>query len=151
MSTAVKTQGEVTAVKRGIQPQRQRGLSDQAIRNWFIWPTMILLIAMNVFPLVYSLYLSFTNYSAIKKSPPVWIAFDNFARVLNDEKMWFYFSTTGKYVLFTVTLQLLLGFMFALLTIRRMRSSKSPPAMVNEYAGRRFAQANAATSTSARA
>jgi multiple sugar transport system permease protein len=115
MSTAVKTQGEVTAVKRGAQPQRQRGLSDQAIRNWFIWPTMILLIAMNVFPLVYSLYLSFTNYSPNKKSPPVWIAFDNFARVLSDEKMWLYFSTTGKYVLFTVALQLLLGFAFALL------------------------------------
>ncbi|MCL4295009.1 MAG: sugar ABC transporter permease [Anaerolineae bacterium] len=115
MSTAVKTQGERSAVKRGTQPQRQRGLSDQAIRNWFIWPTMILLIAINVFPLIYSLYLSFTNYSAIKKSPPTWIAFDNFARVLSDEKMWFYFSTTGKYVLITVALQLLLGFALALL------------------------------------
>jgi multiple sugar transport system permease protein len=115
MSSVVKTQGEVAAVKRSVQPQRRRGLSDQAIRNWFIWPTMILLIAMNVFPLIYSLYLSFTNYSAIKKSPPVWIAFDNFARVLSDEKMWFYFSTTGKYVLFTVALQLLLGFALALL------------------------------------
>ncbi len=115
MSTAVKTQGEVTTAKRGIQPHHRRGLSDHAIRNWFIWPTMVLLIAINVFPLIYSLYLSFTNYSAIKKSPPVWIAFDNFARVLSDEKMWFYFSTTGKYVLFTVALQLLLGFMFAML------------------------------------
>lgn len=115
MSTAVKTQGELSAAKRGAQPQRQRSLSDQAIRNWFIWPTMILLIAMNVFPLIYSLYLSFTNYSAIKKTAPGWVAFDNFARVLSDEKMWFYFSTTGKYVLFTVALQLLLGFAFALL------------------------------------
>ena len=33
---------------------RQRHLSNRAIVNLFIWPTLILLIAMNVFPLFYS-------------------------------------------------------------------------------------------------
>ncbi len=42
--------------------QARRHLSDRAIQNLFIWPTLLLLIAMNVFPLLYSLYLSFTNY-----------------------------------------------------------------------------------------
>lgn len=115
MSTAVKTQSESTAVKRGTRRSSGRGLSDRAIQNLFIWPTLALLIAMNIFPLIYSLYLSFTDYSAIAKDPPVWIAFDNFARILNDEKMWFYFTTTGKYVLFSVILQLILGFSLALL------------------------------------
>ena len=31
---------------------RQRHLSNRAIVNLFIWPTLMLLIAMNVFPLV---------------------------------------------------------------------------------------------------
>ncbi len=115
MSTVVKTQSEAAPVKRSVKLQHRRGLSDRAIRNLFIWPTLILLIAINVFPLIYSLYLSFTSYSAIKKSAPVWIAFDNFARVLSDERMWLYFSTTGKYVIFSVLLQLLLGFALALL------------------------------------
>ncbi len=115
MSTAVKTQSEVSKVKHGNQPAPRHGLSDTAIRNLFIWPTLILLIAINIFPLIYSLYLSFTNYSAVANKAPVWIAFENFARVLSDEKMWLYFSTTGKYVLFSVTLQLLLGFVLALL------------------------------------
>jgi multiple sugar transport system permease protein len=112
MSTAVKSQGEATT-KRAIRSSP--GLSDRALQNLFIWPTLVLLIAMNVFPLIYSLYLSFTNYSAIAKNPPVWVAFDNFARILSDEKMWFYFTTTGKYVLFSVALQLILGFALALL------------------------------------
>jgi multiple sugar transport system permease protein len=115
MSTAIERPGEVAGVKRGTQPSPRRGLSDRAIRNLFIWPTLILLIVINVFPLIYSLYLSFTNYSAVANKPPVWIAFENFARVLNDEKMWLHFSTTGKYVLFSVVLQLLLGFILALL------------------------------------
>jgi multiple sugar transport system permease protein len=113
MSTAVKRQEDITKGKRGAY--RARDLSDRAIQNLFIWPTLVLLIAVNVFPLIYSLYLSFTDYSAIAKEPPVWIAFDNFSRVLSDEKMWFYFSTTGKYVLFSVALQLVLGFALAML------------------------------------
>lgn len=115
MSTAVKGQSEAVTAKRSAPLSKQRSLSDRAIRNLFIWPTMILLIAINVFPLFYSLYLSFTDYSAIANKPPTWIAFENFARVLNDPKMWGYFSTTGKYVLFSVSLELVLGFGMALL------------------------------------
>jgi multiple sugar transport system permease protein len=115
MSTAVKTQSDVAKAKQRVGSHRPRDLSDRAIRNLFIWPTLILLIAINVFPLIYSLYLSFTDYSAIAKEAPVWIAFDNFARILSDEKMWFYFTTTGKYVLFSVVLELVLGFGLALL------------------------------------
>ena len=48
------------------------------IINLFIWPTLILLILMNVLPLVYSLYLSFTDYSAIANQAPTWVAFENF-------------------------------------------------------------------------
>lgn len=115
MSTVIERPGEVAGAKRSTQPSPQRGLSDRAIRNLFIWPTLILLIVINLFPLIYSLYLSFTDYSAVANKPPVWVAFENFARVLNDEKMWLHFSTTGKYVLFSVTLQLVLGFALALL------------------------------------
>lgn len=110
----------VAKAKTGSNKPRQsqsasRHLSDKAIRNFFIWPTLILLIAINVFPLFYSLYLSFTDYSAIANKAPVWVAFANFSRVLNDEKMWGYFSTTGRYVLISVSLQLVLGFTLAMM------------------------------------
>lgn len=114
MSTVVKPQSEV-AKTRSIQPKRRRDLSDKAIRNIFIFPTLALLIAINVFPLIYSLYLSFTNYSAIANKQPVWIGFENFGRVLSDDRMWEFFSTTGQYVLFSVLLQLILGFVLAML------------------------------------
>jgi len=113
MSTVTDTQ--TIDPKKSLQPQRRRDLSDKAIRNLFIWPTLILLIAINVFPLIYSLYLSFTDYSAISNEQPGWIAFENFSRVLGDERMWEFFSTTGQYVFFSVLLQLILGFALALL------------------------------------
>jgi multiple sugar transport system permease protein len=102
---------------------RRRHLSDRAILNLFIWPTLILLIAMNIFPLFYSLYLSFTNYSAIARQIPVWIGFDNFSKILNDEQLWQYFATTGRYVLLSVGLQTIFGFGLAMLVREKFRGS----------------------------
>jgi multiple sugar transport system permease protein len=123
MTTSVNTQDEAPPIKRNAQPSRNRGLSDKAIRNMFIWPTLILLIVINLFPLAYSLYLSFTDYSAIAKDAPVWIAFGNFSDVLNDETMWKYFTITGKYVFFAVGLELIIGFGLALLIREKFLAS----------------------------
>lgn len=102
---------------------RQRHLSDRSIINLFIWPSLILLIALNVFPLVYSLYLGFTDYSAVRPQAPVWIGFQNFVDILNDENMWQYFATTGRYALFSVGLQTLLGFGLAMLVHEKFKGS----------------------------
>jgi multiple sugar transport system permease protein len=107
----------------GNPRQQRRHLSDNAIRNLFIWPTLILLIAINIFPLFYSLYLSFTDYSAIANQRPVWVAFENFSRVLGDEQMWEYFSLTGRYVIISVGLQLVIGFALAMLVKERFFGS----------------------------
>ncbi len=102
---------------------RQRHLSNRAIVNLFIWPTLILLIAMNVFPLFYSLYLGFTNYSAIAGKAPVWVAFQNFSNILNDKNIWQYFATTGRYALLSVSLQTLVGFLMAMLVREKFKGS----------------------------
>ena len=100
---------------------RQRHLSNRAIVNLFIWPTLVLLIAMNVFPLFYSLYLGFTNYSAIAQKAPVWVAFQNFSNILNDKNLWQYFATTGRYALMSVSLQTLVGFGLAMLVREKFK------------------------------
>ncbi len=100
---------------------RQHHLSNLAIVNLFIWPTLLLLIAMNVFPLFYSLYLGFTNYSAIAQKAPVWVAFQNFSTILNDKNLWQYFATTGRYALMSVSLQVLVGFGLAMLVREKFK------------------------------
>lgn len=102
---------------------RQRHLSNSAIVNLFIWPTLLLLILMNVFPLFYSLYLGFTNYSAIAQKAPVWVAFQNFSNILNDKNLWQYFATTGRYALLSVSLQVLVGFGLAMLVHEKFKGS----------------------------
>jgi multiple sugar transport system permease protein len=98
-----------------VQEQQRRVLSDRAVVNLFIWPTLLILIIFNVFPLFYSLFLSFTDYSAVAFRAPEFIGFENFERVLSSEAMWESFSITGRYVFLSVGLELVLGFALALL------------------------------------
>jgi multiple sugar transport system permease protein len=115
-------QANVSAPVRAEKPQRKQ-MSDMTIRNLFIAPTLLLLIAMNVFPLFYSLYLSFTNYSAIARKAPVWVGIENYVNILTDPQMWQYFNTTGKYTLLTVSLQVVLGFALAMLVKEKFAGS----------------------------
>jgi len=115
MSTDIQIDHPVTTTTPAPQKKPGRTMSDKAIRNLFIWPTLILLIVINIFPLIYSLFLSFTDYSAISNQAPNWVGFENFAKVLGDENMWGFFATTGKYVLISVGLELILGFALALM------------------------------------
>jgi multiple sugar transport system permease protein len=103
--------------------QLRRHLSDRSIQNLFIWPTLLLLVAVNIFPLLYSLYLSFTNFSAVSGKPPVWVAFTNFGNILKDEETWRYFAATGRYALMSVGLQTLIGFGLAMLVRRKFFGS----------------------------
>jgi multiple sugar transport system permease protein len=110
-------------LKRTAVKPRQRHLSSRGIIFLFIWPTLLLLIAMNVFPLFYSLYLSFTDFSAIARQAPGWVGFQNFVNILNDKNLWQYFATTGRYALMTVTLQTVVGFGLAMLVHEKFKGS----------------------------
>jgi multiple sugar transport system permease protein len=94
---------------------RRRPIGDAAIQRLFIVPTLVLLIVWNIFPLFYSLYLSFTQYSHSGKLTPLWIGTGNFGNLLTNPKIWQSFAVTGRYALLSVLLQTLVGFAMALL------------------------------------
>jgi multiple sugar transport system permease protein len=98
-------------------------LSDKALVNYFIWPTLILLILINIFPLFYSVFLSFNNYSVIGNKLPVWVGFQNFKDLLSNEQVWNYFAITGRYAIASVILQTVLGFGLAMLIREKFKGS----------------------------
>ena len=81
---------------------RSRQVSDSTIQRLFILPTLILLILWNIFPLFYSLFLSFTQYSHSGKLPPLWVGTANYDALLSDPKVWRSFAVTGTYALLSV-------------------------------------------------
>jgi multiple sugar transport system permease protein len=98
-------------------------MSDVQIVRLFIFPTIILLILMNIFPLIYSLFLSFTNYSVIADKAPEWVGLANYQHILTDERFWTNFAITGRYALVSVLLQTLIGFGLAMLLRNKFRGS----------------------------
>ena len=59
--------------------------------------------------------LSFFNYKASSQRTPKFKGLDNYADVLTDEKIWERFQTTAVIVASSVLLQLIVGFLLALL------------------------------------
>jgi len=98
----------------------RRGLSDLSIRNLFIIPTIIFLIVFNIFPLLYSLGYSFTDFRASVSQPATFVGLENYRDLLGDPYVWSNFTITAKYVLVSVGGQVLVGFGVALLLNRNV-------------------------------
>ncbi len=78
-------------------------------------PALALLFVMNIFPLMWSFGLSFFAYRANRAAPPSFTGLDNYAWVLNDPTIWARLQTTALAVVLTVSLQMVVGFLLALL------------------------------------
>lgn len=112
--------------KRGYEITDARGntinynpMRDVNLVRLLIMPTIILLIVINIFPLLWSLILSFSDFSA--KMPTEWgdnpemVGNENYRELLTDPEVWRKFITTAKYVVLSVGGEMILGFSFALL------------------------------------
>jgi multiple sugar transport system permease protein len=84
-----------------------------------VTPAIIVLFLMNIFPLLWSFGLSFYNYRANRQTVPSFEGLENYARVLTDGVVWDRFQTTALIVGSSVLLQLILGFLLALLFERQ--------------------------------
>ncbi|MEZ5932465.1 MAG: sugar ABC transporter permease [Alphaproteobacteria bacterium] len=83
-----------------------------------VTPAIIVLFVMNIFPLLWSFGLSFFDYRANKLTVPTFRGLDYYERVLTDDKVWERFQTTAIIVGSSVILQLIVGFLLALMFAR---------------------------------
>jgi multiple sugar transport system permease protein len=115
LESAARTTPEVIA-------RRARGLSDRAIAWLFISPTIALLLAMNLFPLAWTIRLSFTNYRANRPNAKILgVGIANYVSVLTDPDVWAAMQSTAHFLFWTILLQTSLGFALAWLVDRRFR------------------------------
>ncbi len=101
-----------------------RGLSDRAIAWIFVAPTIFLLLAINIFPLIWTIQLSFTNFRANRLTrEPEFIGLRNYERILTDSDIWLNMQATAHFLFWTITLQVLIGFALAWLIHRNFKGS----------------------------
>ncbi|MGI9416544.1 MAG: carbohydrate ABC transporter permease [Geminicoccaceae bacterium] len=85
---------------------------------FLVAPAIIVLFVMNIFPLLWSFGLSFFNYRANKLTVPKFRGLYYYEKVLTDDKVWERFQTTAVIVGSSVVLQLIIGFLLALMFAR---------------------------------
>src|SRR6266487_6498764 len=112
----------VASVSPDWVARRANGLSDRSIAWLFIAPTIVLLLAINIFPLIWTIWLSFTNYRANRPNAPIRaIGIDNYQSILTDPDIWAAMQATAHFVFWTIVLQTLIGFSLAYLIDRKFR------------------------------
>jgi len=92
----------------------------------FIAPAVALVLFLVIFPLIWSLGLSFYSYNALRGEQPIFVGLNNYYRLLTSLDVWRRFVTTGQFVFYAVALEFLIGFGLAFL-------------FYNQFKGRRLA------------
>ncbi|HAB68995.1 MAG TPA: ABC transporter permease, partial [Gammaproteobacteria bacterium] len=101
-----------------------QGLSDKKLAWLFVSPTIILLLAINIFPLIWTIYLSFTDYRVNRPNRDVkWVDLRNYERILTDSDIWQTMQATAHFLVSTLVLQVLLGFTLAFLINKKFKGN----------------------------
>lgn len=91
-------------------------------QNWgwfFVMPYIIGFMAFTLIPLIYSGYLSFTDYNMF--NPPKWVGLENFKKVLFSTEVWTGFRNILVYAIIMQALQIFVGCIFATLLNQKIK------------------------------
>src|SRR5215213_7196412 len=105
----------VRAEKRRRTPAEASAFPERGLRSWTWWfyllPGLILLTLVILVPLVWNVYLSFTEYRGIR--PPEFIGLENWSDLTTDEDFWASFRNTLAMIVAMVVLPTTLGLLIA--------------------------------------
>ncbi len=110
---------EAPASRRSIRPAFS-WLTDNRLSVIFISPTLVILLFIAIYPLVWSLSASFTDRTLLSQEDQIsYVGTANYAELLAEDRPWERFIVTGQIVGFSVLFELLLGFGIAMLLNRK--------------------------------
>lgn len=104
--------------------RRIKGLSDRSIAWLFVAPTIFLLLAVNIFPLIWTIRLSFTDFRVNRPNRDVeWVGLRNYERILTDPDIWATMQATAHFLFWTIVFQVLIGFFLAFLINKKFKGN----------------------------
>jgi len=104
---------ELSNPEKKIGTVSHRGLSDDRLKRILLTPTVLIIIALVIYPFLWAVYLSFFEYSILRPGDPVWVGITNYQELLHDSYIWERFGFTGRVVFSAVLIELILGFTIA--------------------------------------
>ncbi len=96
-----------------MDKKKKKGVKQRDNMGWiFIAPFLIVFLTFNIYPVLRTLYLSFTDYSGF--NVPAWVGTDNYVRVFKDKLFWEAFGNTIKIWGINIILQLGIAFLLTI-------------------------------------
>jgi multiple sugar transport system permease protein len=103
------------AIRTAERPARRRfALSRRATLRLMLVPAVVWILALALFPLLYSLYLSFTS-RRLSGTTGAWVGLDNFSQAFSDARFVDALQFTAIFTVTSVGIEMVLGFALALL------------------------------------
>ncbi len=82
---------------------------------YLILPTMVILVLLNIYPLVYSFSISLTNFNLADPAKKAITGFKNYVLLFSDSFFLTSFLNTGEFVVLSLVLEFMFGFLISLL------------------------------------
>jgi multiple sugar transport system permease protein len=82
---------------------------------YLILPVMVVLVLVNVYPLIYSLSISLTNFNLANPLKKAFIGFQNYIQLFKDPFFYNASFNTAKFVILSIVVEFILGFLVSLL------------------------------------
>ncbi|HTJ71372.1 MAG TPA: sugar ABC transporter permease [Actinospica sp.] len=115
----VAAPGASITADRVPKPRKRKRHKHNRAAYAFLTPWLIGIFGLTLIPMVYSLYLSFTNYNLL--TAPKWIGLENFRLLFQDPNFWQSVRVTFEYVVFSVPLKLGAALVVAVLLNKKIR------------------------------
>ncbi|MDP2775707.1 MAG: sugar ABC transporter permease [Nocardioides sp.] len=117
MSTSyVATAGEKAkgGTSKATPPGSERTRTENSLGRKLVAPAIIVMLVVTAFPMLRALYLSVYNYALTAPEDKEFVGVDNYVTALTDPLFWKVTGVTVLYMVVTVAVELVIGFVFAM-------------------------------------
>ena len=100
-----------------VAPQtggRRKGIGERALARYMLAPSLVLILLVAAYPILYAIWLSMHDYSVINPGQSRWDVFGNYKDALTSSEFWSAFKTTFIFTFFSVVLETIIGLAMAL-------------------------------------
>jgi len=101
------------------QPSAGGGVGDRGVKYWLIWPAVLILLLIGLFPIIYTLLVSFQNINMLEEDTS-FSGLMHYAALFSDGRLWLSILHTLIFTAIALPIELILGLAMAYLFLDRM-------------------------------
>ncbi len=96
-----------------------QAIGDRGVKYWLVWPAVLILLLIGLFPIIYTLLVSFQNINMLEEDTS-FSGFMHYAALFNDARLWQSVLHTLIFTAIALPIELILGLAMAYLFLDRM-------------------------------